>query len=111
MTASSGPTGRHPNDEPRYVLHVAARLVGLPPQRLRRLERLGLLDGDPAYPRQRPVRPLFSEADLEQVRLIHRLIDDLGVNLAGAEVILHMRRRMFGLRAELDALRRDRTSR
>lgn len=110
MSTPNGATGSRPDDEPRYVLHVAARLVGLPPQRFRRLERLGLLEGDLGPPRRARARPLYTEADLERVRLILRLVNDLGVNLAGAEVILNMRQRMIELRAEADRLRRERAT-
>ena len=105
MVEPTGSARPGPNDEPRYVLHVAARLVGLPPRTLRRFERLGLLDGDFGSPRRARARPLYTDADLERVRLIRRLVDDLGVNLAGAEVILNMRQRMLELRLELERLR------
>jgi MerR family transcriptional regulator/heat shock protein HspR len=49
---------------------------------------------------------LFSDADVERVRSIKRLVDDLGVNLAGAEVILHMREQMDLMRQELEQLHR-----
>jgi MerR family transcriptional regulator/heat shock protein HspR len=48
---------------------------------------------------------LFSDADVERVRFIKRLVDDLGVNLAGAEVILHMREQMEHLQHEMEQLR------
>lgn len=92
------------HDEPRYAIQIAARLVGVAPRTLRRYEQLGLLD--PA-PTPRPRGPRYTDADLEQLRLIGRLIDDLGVNLAGAAVILHMRGRLLELRRELDGLRRE----
>ena len=105
MSTPNGAVRPRPDDHPRYVLHVAARLVGLPPQRFRRLERLGVIEGDLGSLRR--ARALYTDADLERVRLILRLVDDLGVNLAGAEVILKMRQRMLELRAELDQLRRS----
>lgn len=86
--------------ERRYVIHVAARLVGVHPRTLRHYERLGLLHRESAG-------QTYTEADLERVRLIRRLIDDLGVNLAGAEVILNMRERMLQLYREMEALRRE----
>ena len=49
---------------------------------------------------------LFSDADIARVRSIKRLVDDLGVNLAGAEVILHMREQMDELRREMAVLQR-----
>ncbi len=94
--------------QPHYVIHVAARLCGLPPRALRRYERLGLFDGDfGGAARRARARPFYTDADLERVRLIRRLVEDLGVNLAGAEVILNMRERMLELHEEMDRLRRE----
>lgn len=104
---TSTPPGAAPPDEPRYVIHVAARLVGLHPRVVRRYERLGLLDADFGRPRRGRARPVYSDADLERLRLVHRLVTDLGVNLAGAEVILNMRERLLQLSRELDQARRE----
>src|SRR4051812_30958573 len=70
-----------------YTIKVAAELCGLHEQSLRMYERRGLIS-----PRRSTgnIRR-FSDADVEQVRFIKRLVDDLGVNLAAVEVILHMR--------------------
>ncbi len=75
---------------PVYMISVVAEMFGVHPQTLRAHEREGLL---------RPARTdgntrLYSEADLERIELILRLTKDLGVNLAGVEVILNMRERM-----------------
>ena len=80
-----------------YVISVAARLLEVHPQTLRYYERAGLL---------RPSRSkgnirLYSESDIEQARQIKRLIDDLGVNLAGVEVILRLTDRIRRLEEEL----------
>jgi MerR family transcriptional regulator/heat shock protein HspR len=94
-------------DRPGYELRVAARLVGLSPLALRRLERLGLLASGYRRPPRGRAHPGYTRADLERARLIRRLVDDLGVNLAGVEVILNMRAQILALRAELARLRRD----
>jgi MerR family transcriptional regulator/heat shock protein HspR len=107
MSTPNGAVPPRPDNQPRYVLHIAAQLVGLPPRRFRHLERVGVFGGDLGSPRRGRPRPLYTDADLDRVRLILRLVDDLGVNLAGAEVILNMRQRMIELRAELDQLRRS----
>lgn len=78
-------------------LEIAAQRVRLSPRRIRRYVRAGLV---------RPRRGegtdlLFSEAELEQLRRIRRLVDDLGLNLAGVEVVLR-------LLAQLEAARRGR---
>jgi MerR family transcriptional regulator, heat shock protein HspR len=49
----------------------------------------------------------FSDADVERIRFIKRLVDDLGVNLAGVEVILHMRQQLMEAQGQLEALRRE----
>ncbi len=88
--------------QPKYTISVVAELGGLHEQSLRMYERRGLI---------RPQRStgnirLFSDEDVDRVRVIKRLVDDLGVNLAGAEVILHMRAQMDAMREELEELRR-----
>ena len=100
--------GQSGHDEGRrYVLHVVAELAGLPPRTVSRIVRLGLLGDEIGRRRGRGTRRLFSDADLERLRLIRRLVDDLGVNLAGAEVILNLREQVFALRVELEQVRRE----
>ena len=97
-----------PEEEPCYIISVAARMVGMHAQTLRYYERMGII----APSRSRGRIRLYSQADITRLRQIQRLINDLGVNLAGAEVILRLNRRirqmeqeMEGLRAELQRLR------
>ena len=90
------------NHEPVYYIGVAARLVGVHPQTLRTYERLGLVKPHRTKRGQR----LYSEADLERVRQIRRLTDELGVNLAGVEIILNLLERIEKLQAEIEALKR-----
>lgn len=91
-----------------YTISVAAQLAGLHEQSLRMYERRGLVQPQ----RSKGNIRLYSEEDIEQIRFIRRLVDDLGVNLAGVEVIIQMRRQliqaqadMARLRGELDQLR------
>ena len=84
-------------DEPCYIISVAAKLVQMHPQTLRYYERLGLI---------RPARSdgkirLYSARDIERLRQIHQYINDLGVNLAGVEVILRMTERMALMEAQM----------
>ncbi len=84
-------------DEPCYIISVAAKLVQMHPQTLRYYERLGLI---------RPARSdgkirLYSARDIERLRQIHQYINDLGVNLAGVEVILRMTERMAVMEMQL----------
>ena len=92
-----------PADEPCYVISVAARMVGMHAQTLRYYERAGLLRPSRSRGRIR----LYSVADINRLRQIQRLIADLGVNLAGAEVILRMGERIEQLQQEMDELRRE----
>jgi MerR family transcriptional regulator, heat shock protein HspR len=84
-----------------YTIRVAAELCGMHEQSLRLYERRGLITPN----RTRGNARRFTEADIEQIRFIKRLVDDLGVNLAGVEVIIHMRQQLLEAQRELDALR------
>ena len=92
-----------PDDEPCYVISVAARMVGLHAQSLRNYERIGLIRPGRSRGRVR----LYSDADIQHVRNIQRLVQDLGVNLAGVEVIMNMRGRMQRMEREMDLLRQE----
>lgn len=85
-------------DTPLYMISVIAELLGIHPQTLRLYEREGFV-----RPRRtRGGTRLYSERDLEAVRRILHLTRDLGLNLAGVEVILEMRRKMEQMQADLD---------
>ena len=99
---------RKEQDEPRYVISVAAKILGIQTHTLRYYERIGVVEPS----RSRGNIRLYSESDLEQLRRVKTLIEDLGVNLAGAEVILRMaqqiaqlQNRVQELEAELRELR------
>lgn len=85
-------------DEPAYVISVAAKLVCLHPQTLRYYERLGLVKPTRTDGRIR----LYSRRNLEIVRKIARLTEELGVNLAGVEVILNMSERLEEIQQEME---------
>jgi len=78
------------DSQPRYVISVAARMLGVHAQTLRYYERAGMIEPS----RSRGNRRLYSMEDIERLRRIKTLIDDLGVNLAGVEVIIRMSERM-----------------
>lgn len=98
-------------DEPCYVISVAARLVGMHAQSLRNYERIGLIRPSRSQGRVR----LYSQADIDRLRNIQRMVNDLGLNLAGVEVLLNMKEQMRRMESEMDRLRaelqayRDRT--
>jgi MerR family transcriptional regulator/heat shock protein HspR len=85
------------SDQPLYMISVAARLVQCHPQTLRQYEDLGLLEPVRTPTNQR----LYSDGDVERARQIRRLTRDLGVNLAGVEVVLDLLDKMESLRQEL----------
>ncbi len=81
-----------------YVISVAAEMVRLHPQTLRHYERLGLVQPERTNGNIRR----YSAQDIERLRRIQQLIDDLGVNLAGVEVILNMHDYLEEQRRELE---------
>ena len=91
------------DDRPRYMISIAAELVGMHPQTLRIYEARGLV-----RPRRTPGNTrLYSEADLERLRLIQRLTGELGLNLAGVETVLRLEDELGRLRARLARLERE----
>jgi MerR family transcriptional regulator/heat shock protein HspR len=94
---------RKEGNEPRYVISVAAEMLQVHPQTLRLYEREGLVEPQ----RSRGNIRLYSELDIDRVRAIQRLTTHLGVNLAGAEVILNMRELILELQKELEEIRRE----
>src|SRR5215212_9119366 len=90
------------DDQPRYVISVAAQILGVHPQTLRLYEREGLVEPKRTGGKIR----LYSERDIDRVKRIMRLTNDLGVNLAGAEAILNMRERMMRMFDEMEQMRR-----
>ena len=90
-------------DRPRYMISVAADLVGMHPQTLRMYEAKGLV---------RPGRTpggtrLYSELDLERLRLIQRLTTELGLNLAGVEHVLRLQDELNRMRSRMERLERE----
>ncbi|MGQ9476369.1 MAG: heat shock protein transcriptional repressor HspR [Actinomycetota bacterium] len=90
---------RGPGDEPLYVISVAARLADVHPQTLRIYERKGLLNPARVHNRRR-----YSEADIEQCRLIQELTQEMGINLAGVKMILDLRRSLEAMRSRIQDL-------
>ena len=91
------------DERPRYMISVAADLVGMHPQTLRIYESKGLI---------RPKRTagntrLYSEADLDRLRLIQQLTNELGLNLAGVEHVLRLQDELLRARKRLDRMERE----
>jgi len=91
------------DDRPRYMISVAAELVGMHPQTLRMYEQKGLV-----RPRRTPGNTrLYSEGDLDRLRLIQRLTTELGLNLAGVEQVLRLEDELRRLHERFDRLERQ----
>jgi MerR family transcriptional regulator/heat shock protein HspR len=82
-----------------YMISVVAKAYGIHPQTLRLYEREGLLKPSRTEGNTR----LYSEEDLKQLEVILNLTRDLGVNLAGVEIVLNMRRKMEQMQGEVNA--------
>jgi MerR family transcriptional regulator, heat shock protein HspR len=102
------------SDEPMFVISVAARLVEMHPQTLRYYERAGLLKPTRSSGKIR----LYSQREIDRLRKISRLTNELGVNLAGVEIIMdlterieatqeRMKKREAELTAEIERLKRE----
>jgi MerR family transcriptional regulator/heat shock protein HspR len=90
-------------DRPRYMISVAAEIVGMHPQTLRIYEAKGLV---------RPRRTagntrLYSEIDLDRLRLIQRLTTELGLNLAGVETVLRLEDELRKAHRRIERLERQ----
>ena len=91
------------DDRPRYMISVAAELVGMHPQTLRMYEQKGLV---------RPGRTagntrLYSDADVERLRLIQRLTNEWGLNLAGVERVLQMEDELHRMQGRLQRMEQE----
>jgi len=91
------------DDEPRYVISVAARIVGVQVHTLRYYERIGIIGPSRS---QGNIR-LYSERDIALLRRVKTLMDDLGVNLAAVEIILRMSQRMVELQNHVNKLQSE----
>jgi MerR family transcriptional regulator/heat shock protein HspR len=91
------------DERPRYMISVAADLVGMHPQTLRIYEQKGLL---------RPQRTagntrVYSEADIERLQLIQRLTSELGLNLAGVELVIRLEDELKKAHARIERLQQQ----
>lgn len=87
-------------NEPRYVISIAARMVGVQTHTLRYYEKVGIVEPS----RSRGNIRLYSERDIAYLRRVKTLMDDMGVNLAGVEVIMRMVQQMLELQNQLQEL-------
>ena len=91
------------NDRPIYMISVAAELVGMHPQTLRLYENKGLV-----RPQRTPGGTrLYSEADVERLRIVQRLTTELGLNLAGVELVLRLEDELRKAHAQVERLQQQ----
>ena len=99
----SEPIPSNDGSRPRYMISVAAELVGMHPQTLRIYEQKGLV---------RPKRTagntrLYSDEDVARLRLIQRLTTEIGLNLAGVERVLYLEDELARMHRRLDRMERE----
>jgi MerR family transcriptional regulator, heat shock protein HspR len=91
------------SDRPIYMISVAAELVGMHPQTLRVYETKGLV-----RPQRTPGGTrLYSEADIERLRIVQRLTTELGLNLAGVELVLRLEDELRKAHAQIERLQQQ----
>ena len=88
--------------KPRYVISVAARMIGIEAHTLRYYERLGLVQPERSSGNIR----LYSEEDVDRLCYIKALMSDCGINLAGVEVALRLMQRMKEMQQQLEEMQR-----
>jgi len=96
----------HGYDEPVYLISIVAKMLDIHPQTLRQYERDGLIKPSRTKGRMR----LYSQRDIDKMKVILRLTRDLGVNLAGIDIILRLKEQIEELEAEIDRLRDELSS-
>lgn len=91
------------NDRPMYMISVAAELAGMHPQTLRTYEAKGLV-----RPKRTPGGTrLYSEADVERLRIVQRLTTELGLNLAGVELVLRLEDELRRAHTQIEQLQQQ----
>lgn len=87
-------------EEPLFLISVVAKVLSIHPQTLRQYEREGLVEPSRTYGKMR----LYSQKDVDRVKTILNLTRELGVNLAGVDVILQLKEKIDDLEATIDDL-------
>ena len=93
----------HSYDEPVYLISVVASVLDIHPQTLRQYEKEGLISPSRTQGRMR----LYSQRDIDKIKLILRLTRKMGINLAGVDVILKLKVQMEAMNEEIDNLRTE----
>lgn len=93
----------HSYDEPVYLISVVASILDIHPQTLRQYEKEGLIEPSRTQGRMR----LYSQRDIDKIKLVLQLTRKMGINLAGVDVILKLKKQMDEMEKEIDALREE----
>ncbi len=93
----------HSYDEPVYLISVVAKALNIHPQTLRQYEREGLISPSRTQGKMR----LYSQRDIDRISTILRLTRDLGVNLAGVDIILQLKETIDELEKEIEELKEE----
>ena len=93
----------HQYDEPVYLISIVSKILDIHPQTLRQYERENLICPARSGGRIR----LYSQRDIDRIKLILRLTRELGVNLAGVDIILRLKENVDGMESEIASLRHD----
>ena len=88
------------DDEPRYVISIAAKVLGVQTYTLRYYEKIGIIEPSRSGGNIR----LYSDRDITRLRQVKALMDDLGISLAGAAIIARMSQRMLDLQQQVKEL-------
>jgi len=91
----------HSYDEPVYLISVVSSILNIHPQTLRQYEREGLVKPSRTEGRMR----LYSQRDIDRMKMILRLTRQMGVNLAGVDVVLQLKEQIDIMQEEIDQLR------
>ena len=93
----------HGYEEPVYLISVVAKVLSIHPQTLRQYEREGLVEPSRTDGKMR----LYSQKDIDRIKMILRLTRDLGVNLAGVDVVLQLKEKLEEYEQTIDELRAE----
>jgi len=93
----------HSYDEPVYLISVVASILDIHPQTLRQYEKEGLIEPSRTQGRMR----LYSQRDIDKIKLVLQLTRKMGINLAGVDVILKLKKQMDEMTQEIETLREE----
>jgi MerR family transcriptional regulator/heat shock protein HspR len=91
----------HSYDEPVYLISVVANMLNIHPQTLRQYEKEGLVTPSRTGGKMR----LYSQRDIDKIKMILKLTRELGVNIAGVDIILQLKEKIDSMREEIDELK------